>query len=658
MSGPPVAPPPRRAYRLFTLAVIVLVVGALHVTALFVYLGAGVARRARDVGTELSTTLSVFEDLHRRSATIRSAVVLTSLPVPSDTTAVIERAAQLRAQVERVGIRAAAMPFARVPAAMRVPLARADDDVSRLQNALLEVAALLEVGRIDEAIRRHARTDSLMARLQGHLAEAQEAGLADLRERELALRATAGRAVQVLVVWVLSGLLLLGFVFWVLRVRVMGPLLELEAGLHRVAAGELAARVPVRRTDELGRVAALFNETARVLQQRAEQQGRFAAAGELIAGVAHEVNNPLMAVAAIAELQTSADHLAPEVREEFAQVGAQAQRAGRLLAGLLRFVRPHEPTPGPADINAMLERAVELLSYRLRVEEVEVTRELDGHLPPPAGDAMRLEQVFVNLTSNALDALRAAPRPRRLMVRTWQAGDEVCVSVTDNGPGVPPEVRSRLFAPFVTSKGDRGTGLGLYISRQVVRGAGGEIVHEARPEGGASFVVRLPRAPDEPPADAPSAGAGGVRGSEAPEPVTAPPGAVQASGASLGGLSVLIIEDEVAIRRVIERFLRGRGAQVTTANDGLEALGRLKGLTPDILLMDLKMPGMSGAALYDVLRRERPELAARTLVWSGDLSQLEELDGQGAIPPERIIAKPISLQDLEQRMLALAGRGG
>lgn len=653
MSDPPVAPP-RRAFRLFTLAVIVLVAGALHATALSVYLGAGVARRARDIGTDLSTTLFVFEDLHRRSATIRSAVVLTSLPIPDDSAAVLARAAELRGRVQRVGIRAAAMPFALVPAAMRVPLARADDDVSRLQNALLEVAALLEVGRADEAARRHARTDSLMAVLQGHLAEAQEAGLADLRVRELALSATAGRAVQVLVVWVLVGLLLLGVVFWVLRVRVMGPLLELEAGLRRVAEGDLSARVTVRRTDELGRVAELFNETARVLQRRAEQQGRFAAAGELIAGVAHEVNNPLMAVAAIAELQMAADHLAPEVRQEFAQVGAQARRAGRLLSGLLRFVRPQQAAPGPVDLNATVARAVELLSYRLPVEEVEVTRDLAAGLPPAAGDAMRLEQVFVNLTSNALDALRAVPPPRRLTVRTWRAGDDVCVSVADNGPGVPADVRTRLFAPFVTSKGDRGTGLGLYISRQIVRGAGGDLVHEARPEGGSVFVVRLPRT-----AEAAAAAAAEVAPPEPAAPAPAPaaaPGAAPPPAATLAGLAVLIVEDEVAIRRVLERFLRGHGAAVTTAADGRDALGRLRELTPDVVLMDLKMPGMSGAALYDVLRRERPELAARTLVWSGDLSQLEELGDAGAIPPERIMAKPIGLQDLEARILAVTGR--
>jgi signal transduction histidine kinase/CheY-like chemotaxis protein len=621
----------------------VLVVAGAHVTALWIYLGSGVALRARSIGAELTSVLDLLGELQARFQVIRSAVSLTLYPLDTDSAEIARRAGEIRTRMSGVGVRVAVTPFAGVPPAMRVPLARADDDLTRLQNTLLEFAALLELRRFGEVGRRRAEADSLMERLQSHLAEAQGAGLADLRARELALRGSAERAVRVLVIWFASGLLLLIVVFRLVLERVTRPLGELEAGLRLVADGDLATRVPVRRTDELGRLAGLFNETVRVLQNRAEQQGQFAAAGELIAGVAHEVNNPLMAVAAIAELQLGTEHLSADVREEFAQVGAQARRAGKLLAGLLRFVRPQGPAVGPVDVNDALDRAVDLLSFRLPVEQVEVERAFAADLPFAEGDPMRIEQVFVNLTSNALDALRDAPAPRRLQLRTWRAEDGVYAAVTDNGPGVAREVRTRLFAPFVSSKGSSGTGLGLYISRQIVRGVGGDIEYQPAAEGGSVFVVRLA------PAAAPAA--------PVPQPRPAAPAAPAPRPAGLAGLTVLIVEDEEAIRRVLTRFLERRNASVTAAANGIEALECLKTLAPDLILMDLRMPVMSGAALYDVLRRERPELVDSTLVLSGDVSQLDELGGVGALPPDRIVAKPIALSDLETRIMGVVGRG-
>jgi len=654
VSDPARTPSPRRAFRLRTLAAVALTIAAIHVTSLWIYLGVGVGRRARAVGIEITAILDLFAELQQRTAIIRSAVAYTYIPLPEDATATAERAARLRALVSGVGVRVAATPFAGVPAGMRVPLARADDDLTRLQNSLLEFAALLELGRAGEARVLRVRVDSLMTRLQARLADAQQVGLTDLRRRELALHESARRTELALLVWMATGLLLLGALSWTGYRRVMRPLDELEEGLRRVATGELTTRVPVHRTDELGRLAALFNETARVLEERAEQQGRFAAAGELIAGVAHEVNNPLMAVAAIAEMQAGVEHLAPETRAEFAQVGAQARRAGKLLAGLLRFVRTQGPQPGPVELNVLLDRAVDLLAYRLPVEQVEVSRRFADDLPPAEGDPMRVEQVFVNLTSNALDALRDIPTPRRLELRTWHEGGRVYAAVRDNGPGVRPEVLPRLFAPFVTSKGHRGTGLGLYISRQIVRGGGGEIRYESPDDGGSAFVVDLPvavaRAAPEAAASPPDAAV-----TPETEPASAPTSATPAAPA-LAGLSALVVEDEEAIRRLLSRFMTGRGMHVTTAADGLEALDHLRQIRPDVILMDLKMPGMSGAAVYDRLLRDRPDLAERVLILSGDLSQLDELGEGHTLPADRIVAKPVSLADLESRMLAVTGR--
>src|SRR3989454_9816443 len=163
-------------------------------------------------------------------------------------------------------------------------------------------------------------------------------------------------------------------------------------------------------------------------------------------------------------------------------------------------------------MNDVVRSAIDLVPYRFSIDEISIEGRLDPELPTVVGDANALEQVIVNLLSNALDALRGVTPPRRLIVDSFtdDTGGRVCVTVTDNGPGVAAEIAPRLFRPFASTKGVRGTGLGLYISRQLVREAEGEldVVKHAEPGGGARFLVWLPstRAPvPTAPASAPQA---------------------------------------------------------------------------------------------------------------------------------------------------------
>jgi signal transduction histidine kinase len=628
---------PRRALSLRALVMVILTVAAVHVTAIWVYLAAGVTRKAAGLTAETAPIFDLFASLHERAHALRDAIKLTIEPLPTDSAGRLARADETRRRVAELGERAAA-EYAAIPQAMRVPLARADDDLSRLQNILLEFAALMELGRVEEAGRREDQADSVMSDLSLHLGQAQEKGINDLLIREQDLNATARRAVAVLGWWFDSGILLLAVVFWLIRRRVRDPVVELEQGLRRVAAGEMLTEVPVRRTDEMGRVAGLFNEMTRVLRARAEQQGRYAAAGELMAGIAHEVNNPLMAIASLAELRLADSGLSPELRGELDQIRAQARRAAKLLSGLLRFVRPSEVRVGAVDLNAAMSRALDLLAYRLPVENVTVERAFDAALPAVRGDAARIEQVFVNLLSNALDALRLVEPPRRLLLRTWTAGDRVYAAVSDNGPGVSDDVRQRLFIPFVSTKTD-GAGLGLYMSRQIIRESAGELLYQPDGTRGATFLVRLPGA----------------------EPATAaarPAPAAAARPVPLANRAILVVDDEEAIRRVIALYLERRGARVATAVDGADALAQIRAATPDLILADLKMPGMSGTALYQAIERDLPELVPRVVFLSGDLSQLAELGQDHGVPPERILAKPIDLSELETRILRVVGAGG
>jgi CheY-like chemotaxis protein len=395
----------------------------------------------------------------------------------------------------------------------------------------------------------------------------------------------------------------------------------------------------------------------RVLRDRAEEQGRFAAAGELLAGVAHEVNNPLMAIAAHAENRLADPAVEGEQRSEMTQILRQARRATKLLRGLLRFVRASEREVTSVNLNDVVRGALDLVSYRFGVDEITVGGRLDGSLPPVQGDAIKLEQVVVNLLSNAIDALRAVTPPRNLTVDTWVQDAHVSVAVGDNGKGVAPEIAQRLFRPFATTKGRRGTGLGLYISRQIAREAGGDLALTAPPGFGARFILSLPVAAVSAPDSAPSPSSSPFPSpsTDSPSPVAA---SVQPAVGSLAGVRVLIVEDEEAVRRPMARYLKRRGAEVDEAADGVEGLARLRAQAAHVILADLRMPRMGGVELYAHLEEERPDLAARVLFLSGDVSQLAE-PGNTPVPRERVLVKPVELAELERRIISfVSGASG
>ena len=442
------------------------------------------------------------------------------------------------------------------------------------------------------------------------------------------------------IIVLIAGAVLLPFAWLTVRRRMWRPLSALQRGIHSVSEGDLSIQVPVGVEDELGNVTTHFNHMTRVLRDRAEEQGRFAAAGELLGGVAHEVNNPLMAIASHAELRLADGNLPADQRNEMQSILRQAQRAAKLLRGLLRFVRAGEKRAAAVNMNDVVRSAIDLVSYRFLIDEISIEGKLDPELPTVIGDANRLEQVIVNLLSNALDALRSITPPRRLIVDSFldDTGGRVCVTVTDNGPGVSPEVAQRLFRPFASTKGARGTGLGLYISRQLVREAEGELDVVKHEGPGARFLVWLPstrEATPSAPVAAPQAA-----------PTRVPPAAVK----SLAEVRVLLVDDEEAIRRPMARFLAKRGADIKEAGDGHAALDRIReGFEPHVILADLRMPRMDGAEFYAQLQRERPALAERVMFLSGDITHLASR-GLAEVPRDRVLVKPVELAELERRI--------
>ncbi len=286
-------------------------------------------------------------------------------------------------------------------------------------------------------------------------------------------------------------LLALGWVFWVTSRlwRGMRDCLE-DQGRSREENRRLAA--DKHRCEQL-----LSSEEQLV------QAAKMATLGEMSAGVAHELNQPLSVLATAASILTKQAQRPggpePQVLVQVArELNEQVQRATRIIEHLREFGRKGEVTRRPVDLERPLQGVFQLLGRQLRLHDIEVEQELPPDLPPVWGDANRLEQVFVNLVLNARDAIEQRRRHEpglrgRIRVAARRQGDQVVVVVSDNGAGIPPQVRQRIFEPFFTTKEvGKGTGLGLSISYGIVRDYGGAIRFTSRTGEGTTFEVCLP----------------------------------------------------------------------------------------------------------------------------------------------------------------------
>ena len=337
-------------------------------------------------------------------------------------------------------------------------VARSDTRLSEIAAALTATAALIDGHRWPEAAAACGLWIRSTPPPTSRCWLAASIGRRDLLARQQALEAVTVEALRDTALWLVLGLVLLWLGLVAIRRRILQPLSALEAGLTRVADGDLNTQVPVYGSDEIARLGTHFNEMTQVLLGRAEEQGRFTAAGQLLADVAHEVGNPLMAIAAHAESRIGDATVSPGQREEMQQILRQAQRATKLLRGLLRFVRPAQRQVSTLNLNDVVRGALDIVSYRFGVDEITVGASSTRGCRPGRGDAVALEQVLVNLLSNAMDALRAIKPPRRLTVDSWVSEGTVSVRVADNGHGVAPRAAGSLVSSLREHQGAPGYG--------------------------------------------------------------------------------------------------------------------------------------------------------------------------------------------------------
>jgi PAS domain S-box-containing protein len=324
------------------------------------------------------------------------------------------------------------------------------------------------------------------------------------------------------------------------------------------------------------------------------QSEKLAAMSSLVAGLAHELNNPLSVILAHSTLMAQGRGNA---EERAAKIVKAAERCARLVRNFLALARQHPPERQRVLLGRVVRETVELVAYPLRVDSVDVELELAKDVPTLWADPHQLQQVLLNLLTNAHHAVRMVAAPRTISVTMRRApGNRVSVRVADNGPAIPPGVRDRIFEPFFTTKPvGQGTGLGLSLCQGIVESHGGVLSLECPPEGGAAFTISLPVT--------------------APPPMSTP---VAATSGQVSGLSVLVVDDEPEVAEVLVDMLAVDGHRADVASNGRMALDRLGQGRYDLIMSDLRMPEFDGSALYRALLETSNPILHRFIFVTGD----------------------------------------
>jgi signal transduction histidine kinase/ActR/RegA family two-component response regulator len=446
---------------------------------------------------------------------------------------------------------------------------------------------------------------------------------------------------QHILLWVrLACLALAASILWFLIRRVTQPLRELRDGAEAVARGDFSHRIEVTSRDECGELAKSFNhmtesvknsreqlektvETLKTTRAQLVQSEKLSGIGEFVAGVAHELNNPLTAVIGFAELLQQSD--VDEKHRMFSRrIVQSAERCHKIVQNLLSFARQHTPERKLTQLNAIVESVIDILQYEMRTSNIVLNKELQTGLPPLLADAHQLQQVFLNILNNARQAMEGRANAS-VRIATRAVGDRLEVIFQDNGPGISEENLSKIFNPFFTTKPvGKGTGLGLSLSYGIIQEHGGSIRVESKVGEGTTFVIDLPAAEQE-------------RGFTSENKSDAQ--VVQANGAR-----VLVIDDEEILLELTREILGSSGYAVETVSSGEAALDRIRENQYDIIICDWKMPGLNGRQVFERLQSTNPKMAARLIFMTADVmseSTQEFLKSNN----KQCLSKPFSLKE-------------
>lgn len=379
----------------------------------------------------------------------------------------------------------------------------------------------------------------------------------------------------------------------------------------------------------------------RRLEEQLMRSEKLSAIGQLVAGVAHELNNPLTSISGFTQLMLRDKTLAPQVHEDLTHIYTQAERAGKIVQNLLVFAREHKPQRLLVDMNDVLRSTLSLRAYQLRVDNIKVDLQLDPNLPQTVADPFQLQQVFLNLINNSHQAIVERGDPGTLTLRTslsqvpatenGVAGlSTIRVAVGDTGIGIPRVNLNKIFDPFYTTKPvGQGTGLGLSICFGIIQEHGGRIWAESETGLGTTMFVELPLLAE-------AAGVG--------------QGPASNQDATLSEVQtrcrVLVVDDEEPVAMLLARLLRDLGHIPTVVMSGATALEAVRREHFDMVLTDVKMPGMNGFELYQAIKERDSELASRLAFITGD-TMTPATQARIAQTGNPYLAKPFAIERLE-----------
>lgn len=332
-------------------------------------------------------------------------------------------------------------------------------------------------------------------------------------------------------------------------------------------------------------------ESLRCAQEQLLQSEKMAAVGQLISGVAHELNNPLTAILGYSQLLKTEEQMHGRVADYLEKLYKQAQRTHHIVQNLLSFARQHKPERAQVDLNQIVEDTLTLREYDMNLNNIRIHRQLSPRLPSTGGDFHQLQQVFLNILNNAVDAIGEKGGKGEIWVHTDSADDHIRVEITDSGPGV--QNPHRVFDPFYTTKPvGKGTGLGLSICYGIIKEHGGEIQVKNSPPRGATFTISLPVLHSQ-------RAQGTARTEQHPQRISG---------------KVLIVDDEETVLQLEHEVLRSRGLAVKLARSAQDAVEVLRRDSVDAVITDVRISGENDpAGLYRWIELNRPELAGRVL---------------------------------------------
>ena len=344
----------------------------------------------------------------------------------------------------------------------------------------------------------------------------------------------------------------------------------------------------------------------KLLQQQLIQSEKLSAIGELISGIAHELNNPLTGVMGYSQLLQLRDDLDERAKDSLLKINNLALRCQKIVQNLLSFARKQKPERRLSDINEILEKTVELRNYELWVNNIALVRELDPSVPKTIVDAHQVQQVFLNVITNAEQAMLESKGQGTLRIRTHHLTDSnrIAIDIVDNGPGIPETYLTKIFDPFFTTKEvGKGTGLGLSLSYGIIREHGGSIAAHSRIGEGSRFVIELPVI-DQVTDDSP--------------PTRRRPSGTDQFETLVKNKRFLVVDDERFILDFFVEVFRAFPVSVDTADNGIAAMHKMQIQEYDLIISDFRMPQMNGRDLFTWMKERCPQLVPRIIFVTGD----------------------------------------